>query len=124
MRLSNIISTGIVITVIAIGHVHQRVEIVKAGYGLEKNKEHLSCLVDQNTKLMYNLSKLESPRYLLASLNDEEIEFADHGIRQADRYRLACIVPGDSGGRASLVGRFFDLFTLSAEAKSRGSNTY
>lgn len=123
MRLKKTISIGIIITVIAIGQVHQHVEIIKAGYGLQRNRERLFSLVDQNTKLMYNLSKLESPRYLLASMKREEIEFADRRIRQANSYRLAYADPGYSGGKVSFVGRFFDLFTLSAEAKPREPNT-
>ena len=119
MRLGKTISTGIIITALAIGYVHQHVEIFKAGYGLQKNRQRLLSLVDQNTKLMYNLSKLESPRYLLASMKCEEIEFADHRIRQANSYRLAYADPGYSGGKVSFAGRFFDLFTLSAEAKPR-----
>ena len=101
----------------AIGYVHQRVEIIKAGYALQKNREHLSELVDRNSKLMYDLSRLESPRYLLTSLDSEEVEFANHRIRQANRYQLAHVDSGSQGADENFVVRFLDLFTLNAEAK-------
>ena len=78
MKTRKIIVTGAVITLIAVGYVHQHIEIVKAGYCLQRSRQRLSCLVEQNSKLMYNLSKLESPRFLLASLNSEEVRFANH----------------------------------------------
>jgi len=119
MKLYKIIFTGFIITIIAIGYVHQRVEIVKAGYGLQKSRRHLSYLVDQNSKLMYNLSKLASPRYLLASLNGGEMEFAKNRTRQVNSYQLARADSDNSGASESFICKFFDFFTLSAEARPR-----
>ncbi|MBU0683033.1 MAG: hypothetical protein KJ864_01920 [Candidatus Omnitrophica bacterium] len=119
MKLHKIIFSGILITVMAVGYVHQRIEIVKAGYTLQKNIGCLTSLVDQNSKLMYNLSKLESPGYLLASLSGQEIEFANHRTEGINNYQLASrtIDKGVLGG--SLIERFFDVFTLNAEARPR-----
>jgi len=103
----------------AVGYVHQRVEIIKAGYGLQENKKHLSQLIDQNSKLMYNLSKLESPRSLLTSLNAEKIEFATHRSEHSDRDLLLCAGSKDENATEGLVGRFLDVFTAKAEAKPR-----
>ncbi|RKY42929.1 MAG: hypothetical protein DRP85_00975 [Candidatus Makaraimicrobium thalassicum] len=119
MRLDKFIVTGIIVTVAATGYVHQRVEIVKAAYGLQETGRHLSCLVDQNSKLMYNLSRLESPGYLLASLNGEEIEFANYGTRRVDSCQLALGDSGNGSASESFIDKFLDLFTLSAEAKPR-----
>ena len=119
MRLRKFVFTGIIITILAVFYVHQRVEIVKAGYGLQKNRKYLSYLVDQNSKLMYNLTKLESPRSLLTSLNGEEIEFASHRIRQGDSYLLTLADSHNSDASEGMIGRFLDLFTSSAEARSR-----
>lgn len=120
MRLSRFIITGIIITVLAVGFVHQHVEIVKTGYILQENREYLSCLIDQNSKLMYDLSKLESPRYLLASLDGEEMEFAKHNTRQANSYRLVRAGSEGNGLIGALIGKLLDLFTLNAEAGTRG----
>jgi len=101
------------------GFVHQRVEIVKEGYGLQKSRKYLAGLVDQNSKLMYNLSKLESPRYLLTSLNGEEIKFVNHRTRENKSYRVARAAPADYTLKDGLFGKFLDLFTLNAEARPR-----
>ncbi|MFC1479888.1 hypothetical protein ACFL5Y_00350 [Candidatus Omnitrophota bacterium] len=119
MRIYRVIFISIIITILATGYVHQRVEIIKAGYDLQKTREYLARLVDQNSKLMYNLSKVESPRYLLASLNSEEIEFANHRTGQADRCELTQEDSDKVPAMVGFIGRFFDLFTLNAEARSR-----
>jgi len=117
MKLHKFILTGIMITAIAVGYVHQRIAIIRVGYGVQKNERLLSCLVDRNTKLMYNLSRLESPRNLLTSLSGEEIKFASHRIKQGNSCLLAFTDSCSGDVSESLFGRFLDLFTLSAEAK-------
>ncbi|MEA3489139.1 MAG: hypothetical protein U9R44_02205 [Candidatus Omnitrophota bacterium] len=119
MRLYKFIFTGCIITIMAIGFVHQRVEIVKTGYGLQKSRKYLSCLVDQNSRLMYDLSRLESPRYLLASLDYEEIEFARHKNRKAESYRLARAGSREDSGSGGLIVRLLDLFKLGEKNESR-----
>lgn len=119
MRAYKFIIIGVIITVIAVGYVHQQVEIVKTGYRLQKNRRCLSYLIEQNSNLMYSLSKVESPRYLLDSLNNEDIRFADHRIRQVHSYRLVQTTPVDDPVSEGLMGKVLDLFTLNAEAKSR-----
>ncbi|MDP8299001.1 MAG: hypothetical protein P9L88_03775 [Candidatus Tantalella remota] len=117
MRVYRPVLAGVIITVMAVGYVHQKVEIVKEEYGLQKNRKYLSYLVDQNSRLMYNLSKLESPTYLLASLNDENIEFAR--INDVS-VRVSAAMSGSAGPlpRKSLVGRIFGFFTEEAEART------
>jgi hypothetical protein len=110
-----------VVAVMAMGYVHQHVEIVKSGYGLQKKREELSHLVDQNSKLMYNLFKLESPRNLLASMNEERIEFANYRARRESRgdYRIIAAEPVKEKKLASLIGSFLDIFAVNAEASPR-----
>ena len=119
MKLHKCICTCVIMTIAAMGYVHQRVEIIKAGYGLQQSRESLACLVDQNSKLMYNLSKLESPRHLLASMNGEEIEFANSRAGRKNLYQLALAEPAGKKTARGVVGRFFDIFTLDAEARPR-----
>ncbi|MFH1304949.1 MAG: hypothetical protein ABIH74_00930 [Candidatus Omnitrophota bacterium] len=118
MRLYRFIFTGIMITAVAMGYVHQRVEIVKAGYGLQENRARLSGLVDRNSKLMYNLSKLESPKRLLAALSGEKVEFVRFNPEKMNASQSAF---ADSGAIAdgSIIVKFLDLFTLNAEAQPR-----
>ena len=115
MRIYKIILIGIAITIIAIGHVHQRVEIVKAGYDLQRSRVSLSHLVDQNSKLMYNLSKLESPRYLLASLNAEEIEFARG--RHTSNYVIAYAETNNDASGESFINKVINIFKFRAKAE-------
>lgn len=118
MKLYRFVFIGVVVTIAAVVYVHQRVEIVKTGYALEENRKHLSYLVDQNSKLMYNLSKLESPRYLLASLNGEEVRFANRRRGQSPGSQAAHAGLVSDDVREGFIGKIFDFFHLSAEAKN------
>ena len=121
MRVYRSIITGIMITIMAVGYVHQRVELVKTGYNLQKDREYLSRLVDQNSKLMYNLFKLESPRNLLASMNDEKIEFSGYSMAKHDgrRHSVTSAYYDREKTAKSIVGRFLDSFVVDAEASPR-----
>lgn len=110
MKLYKFILTSMIITVVAVVYVHQRVEIVKAGYDLQKSRRYLACLVDQNSNLMYNLSKLESPRYLLASLNAEDIEFAGKRTGQRDSYRIAHADDNKEDSGESFIRKVINIF--------------
>lgn len=120
MKLHKTIITGSVITVLAVGYVHQRVEIIRAGYELQDTKERLSGIIDRNSNLMYDLARLESPVYLLTSLNDEKIVFARCRSKHLSTNQLSL---ADSANADSIaektIGNFLDIFTVSAEAKSR-----
>jgi len=83
------IITSFLVTIISMGYVHQCVEIVKAGYRIEEHRKSLSQLVDRNSKLMYNLSKLESPKNLLSSLDAEKIMFVGRREDSKKPYMLA-----------------------------------
>ncbi|MFH1665858.1 MAG: hypothetical protein ABIA77_06920 [Candidatus Omnitrophota bacterium] len=121
MKLTRFITIGVIVTITAVGYVHQRVEIIKTAYGVQENRRYLLDLKDRNSGLMYELSKLESPRHLLASFNMGEIEFANHRTRQGNSYRLANTDTGISnvGPGESIIGKVIDLFAPSAEARTR-----
>lgn len=119
LRLCRFLSVGMIVTLMAVGYVHQQIEIVKTGYALQKNRIYLASLVDQNSKLMYNLSKLESPKNLLKSLGDKEIRFATRRIGFEESYQLAQLDADRGPAKESLVGRFLDLFSPNAEARPR-----
>jgi len=118
MRLSKCITTGLVVTVFALAYVHQRIEIIKAGYSIRENRICLMDLIDQNSKLTYNLSRLESPGKLLESLDSDQIEFGNQRRSDKQNYLLARPSNERTGPPESLFGRFLDLFTPSAEART------
>lgn len=118
-RVFRFLLCGALITLMAVGYVHQQIEVVKMGYALQKNRTYLASLVDQNSKLMYNLSKLESPKNLLRSLGDKEIRFAARRTGSGECYQLAQLETESMDGRESLIGKFFDLFSPNAEARTR-----
>lgn len=122
MKLKKTITYALITTLLAMFYVHQRVELFKTGYDLQKKRKYLAYLVDQNSQLMYNLSKLESPRHLLGSLNADEIEFANTRSRKNRNYTIASRPESADSLNPGFVAKFLDLFTLNAEARSRDLN--
>lgn len=52
------------VTTVALGYVHQQVELLRINYVINYNKGDLLVLLDQNSTLMYNVTSLQSPLYL------------------------------------------------------------
>ena len=119
MKIRKIILTGIIFTAIASFYVHQHAEIYKAGYALQQDRKELSCLVDRNSNLMYNLSKMETPRYLLASLGGMEIQFGGQRREKTNSYSIAGLYDAGDRYEEAFAGRVLDLFTATAEADDR-----
>lgn len=117
--MKKFISLVICVTFISLYYVHQKVELYNMGYNIQKSRKHLSYLVDENSKLMYELSKLESPRYLLASLDKEGIEFSDNRTRKENQHYFASDVTIEDDVQDGVLGKVFDIFTLSAEARPK-----
>ena len=89
-------------------------------YRVNTNNRYLARLVDDNSRLMYNLSQLESPGYLLAAFNHESVEFSSHGNnRYINHYDIAKVelIPDLNGN--GFIERFFDFFSTNAEARPR-----
>jgi len=119
MKTYRIFFTGVLVTILAVFYVHQRVEIVKAGYDLQKSRKYLCYLADQNSKLRFDLSRMESPRYLLKSLDGEDIEFAQCRTEGSNAYNLANAPSESYINNEGLFGKFLDMFIPAAEAKPR-----
>jgi hypothetical protein len=119
MKVYRFMINGMLFTAIAVGYVHQHAEIYKAGYEVQKSRRHLSCLVDRNCNLMYDLSKLESPRYLLATLDNEKMEFARQGKRRITRYNIAEVNASRDRRDDGVIGKFLDFLIPKAEARPR-----
>jgi hypothetical protein len=106
-----------IVTLLAVGYVHQRIEIIKSGYALQENKRYLACLVDENAKLMYSLSRLESPKNLLSNIDMNTIKFSGQREDKDDTYELSRAKNNRNYESDGLMGRLMDLFTVSAEAR-------
>ncbi len=119
MKIHRIILTGIAFTCVASLYVHQHAEIYKTGYALQQDRKKLSCLVDLNSDLMYNLSKMETPRYLLASLGGMDIKFAGQRRERANAYSIAGLYDGSDRYEEDFTERVLDIFTATAEAEDR-----
>ena len=48
------------LTTVALGYVHQQIELLRINYSINRNKDNLTVLLDQNSTLMYNVSHLQS----------------------------------------------------------------
>lgn len=65
----------ILLTTIALGYVHQQVELLKINYTINNNKNDLLVLLDQNSILMYNVNNLRSPLYLEERLSAKNVSW-------------------------------------------------
>ena len=60
-------------TVFALFYVHQEIEVVKTSFLINQHRHKLSLLLDQYRSLVYNLSRLESPKRIEDTLYVNEI---------------------------------------------------
>ena len=74
----------ILITVIALGYVHQQVELLKVGYLIYRNNDRMDQLLDVNGILSYNVVKNKLPHTvysrLLASGEDFQLAHAQEVV--------------------------------------------
>lgn len=73
MCISRFLSIVALVTALALGYVHQQVELLKINYSINYNKDNLAVLLDQNSVLMYNVNNLQSPLYLEQTLSAKKI---------------------------------------------------
>ena len=72
MNISKFFLVAVLITTVALGYVHQQMELLRINYSINRNKDNLSVLLDQNNTLMYNVTCLQTPSYLEQTLAAEE----------------------------------------------------
>ncbi len=68
MRVREFLLSAAFITTIALGYVHQQIELVRINYTINRNRSNLAVLLDQNSTLLYNIVNLQTPFYLEKSL--------------------------------------------------------
>ena len=116
------IITGILILgTFALFYVHQEVETVKTGFLINKHNREVSFLLGQYRSLVYNLSRLESPKRVEDTLSESEIMLCMPKIENIRRFdRMDKVYDEDSQGskgKESLLVRMFDRLSTKAEAK-------
>ena len=73
MNVSRFLIIATLVTAVALGYVHQQIELLKISYTMNYNKDNLLVLLDQNTTLMYNVNNLQSPLYLERALSAKKV---------------------------------------------------
>ncbi|MDD4201946.1 MAG: hypothetical protein PHQ52_00575 [Candidatus Omnitrophica bacterium] len=110
-------SISITLTLLTLLYVYQNVEIINIGYGITKQEQLLSTYLDEHKQLVYNLNKLESPFTLCERLSSESIELVEADVQNI---YYACVKAEQEkplSPRISMLDRFFDSITLTAEAR-------
>jgi hypothetical protein len=107
------------ITAIAVCYVHQEIEIVKTSFRISRHNNELAFLLDQHRSLVYNLSRLESPKRIEDSLCVNEIVLCmptKENTRHFDTVDAYRQEKAGSEYRESFLARIFDRFSAKAEA--------
>jgi cell division protein FtsL len=73
MSVSRYLIVVSLVTIVALGYVHQQVELLRINYAINCNKDNLSLLLDQNSALRYNVNNLQSPIYLERVLSAKDV---------------------------------------------------
>jgi len=73
MSIARFLLIAVLLTAVALGYVHQQVELLRINYSINHNKDNLSVLLDQNSALMYNVTNLQFPLYLEEELAAKEV---------------------------------------------------
>ncbi|OGW75438.1 MAG: hypothetical protein A2Z72_06485 [Omnitrophica bacterium RBG_13_46_9] len=112
-----ILSCGI----LALGYVHQEIEILKTGFLISKRHCELSFLLDQHRSLVYNLSQLETPKRIEDTLCVNEIVLCMPRTENMRRIENTVMAESEekvkAGYKESFLAKMFDRVSAKAEAK-------
>jgi hypothetical protein len=75
MKVQKFLLIAALATAVALGYVHQQVELLRINYAINHNKDNLLVLLDQNSTLKYNVDSLQSPSYLEQKLSEKEAKW-------------------------------------------------
>ena len=105
----------------ALCYVHQEVEIMRTNLIINKQAKEVSFLLDQHRSLVYNLSKLESPKRIEDRLSLNEIVLCMPRAENKKSFdwiaRTSAEEEAGASGKQSFLAKFFDRFSAKAEAK-------
>ena len=105
----------------ALCYVHQEVEIMRTSLIINKHEKEVSFLLDQHRSLVYNLSRLESPKRIEDRLTENEIVLCMP--RAGNKKNFGWIdssyaeEAAGASGKVSFLASIFDRFSAKAEAK-------
>ena len=106
---------------LALGYVHQEVETVKTGFLINKHRNEVSFQLDQYRSLVYNLSKLESPKRVEDILCMNDIALCMPKLKNKRRFSQITRAYSEEKPRTkkneSFLAHVLDRFSTNAEAK-------
>ena len=121
LNFSKTITCILICAVISIFYVHQEIEIFKTSFKINKQNEEASFLLDQYRSLVYNLSRLESPKRIEQALSANEITLCMPSIDNVRKVGVITARYEDShvkqGAKEPFLVRVFDRLSTRAEAK-------
>lgn len=97
--------------IFALFYVHQEVEIVKTSFLINKHHRQVTLLLDQYRSLVYNLSRLESPKRIEDTLCINEITLCMPPTENIRRFGEKIET------KQSFLASIFDRFSTEAEAE-------
>ena len=113
------IASVLCMALFALLYVHQQIEVMKTSFIINKKRHEISFLLDQYRGLVYNLSKLESPKRIEDKLSQSEITLCMPKTANIHREAKVKLVydAGESPKSESFLAKLFDRFSTKAEAK-------
>ena len=106
---------------LALGYVHQEVEIVKTGFLINEHRNEVSFQLDQYRSLVYTVSRLESPERIEATLCMNDIALCMTKLKNKRRFSQIARAYGEEKPRTkkseSFLAHVLDRFSTNAEAK-------
>jgi len=121
LNFSKTITCILICALISIFYVHQKVEIFKTSFKINKHSEEVSFLLDQYRSLVYNLSRLESPKRIEEALSANEIALCMPSVDNIRKVDVITVRYEDSnvkqGVKEPFLVRVFDRLSTRAEAK-------
>lgn len=124
MRSFRTVFLIVFVTVVALGYVHQQVELVKLSYVIGAKEKKLKEMLDYTARVGYNIENLEDPSRLEQVLLAKNIEVSmprpQNVVRLAKAGRCSPRKAAGSAqqGRMSLAS-LLDLISSKAEAQTK-----
>lgn len=121
MKVYKFLIILVITTFLTLGYVHQKIELLKVGYSMEKSGEDLIRLLDRNSFLLYNVIALKSPhnleRLLLAKNMTFQLPTADQFV-QVNQPQFERKLNGWEKTKVAVA----NIFALNSDAEARTVN--
>lgn len=121
IRFFKIIVGILFCTIFALFYTHQEIESVKMSFLIDTNQHKVSFLLDQYKSLLYNLSRLQSPKRIEETLCVNEITLCLPKTENIQRFSRIDLAYTDEKEEETIerpfLANIFDRFSTKAEAK-------